>query len=258
MLGIKKILIICQRKQTETNDKIRVETTNQTIQQYVDKLYPNFFKKYDYMTSGLTNDNITTNFANYMFDLDPTQTKSFNFIKEKYHSYDIIILNTCPLPFFNVFFYYSISKLLTKNGIFLILAINEKIIENSLEIYRNFNIKINNEIDQIFYNGPENIDTTNFIIKNLVQIQLPERKIIQSLFEWKNINNEPVLILRTEPNPQYMQILIQELCKNMNNNLFKLLPYIVQLIFRNTAKYCINKNKGNIILANQINQISLF
>jgi hypothetical protein len=254
MLGIKKILILCQRKHSNNiKDNTQINIVNLKIQNYINIIYPNYFKQYTYITPCYSIEIDGPNCSDYKFEFNPENKDTYNFIKENLSSYDCVILNTCPIPLFNPFIFYGLSKLLRKNGHLLLLGTNVESFIDTLGTYRRHNKYDKTE----FYNGPKELNITDEYIF-AVSMQTESRIIIQSLFEWTYVDDIPFLILKTNPSPQYITILIKYLCQhNLNNNLFKLLPFIIQQIFKNVSKYCIQKNKGNILLAQQILKIPL-
>lgn len=251
---MKRILVLCQRKRSnESKWTENVIKTNETIKEYMDKIYPMYQKNYTFLSSCLDQDKGDPDCADFKFDFNPINQETINFIQERRSSYDIIILNTCPLPLFNPFIIYGLCELLVREGHFFILAINEKnISKNTTELYTYY---FSHHKKILLKTIPENskISETAVTFDNIGIAEL-----MDNIFNWIKINDEIFFVKKSEYSNEYIIPLFQYLCKYYNPNLFKILPYHIQLFSKKVSKYCIEQNRGNIKLANEIINSRLF
>lgn len=256
MTEFKKILVLCQRKFSKTNsENLIVQNYVKSIENYTNNLYPNALKTYTYLTDCVDIERDGSNCADFIFQFNPENKQTIEFIHEYKKTFDIIILQQCPIPFFNPFIIYGISRLLKTNGELHIVSLWLDKISDTLYIYQAQN---KSDQDSEFYKGPNTIEQRAKITDYYIQWPENVRNIIKSLFIWSSVGNIPVLVLKRIPDSDYILYLIEYFClqlknkKNYVQNLFILLPYPVQMYFKKAAKYCLIKNEGDLEVAKNI------
>ena len=132
-----KILVLCQRKSGFDN-LVRVENTIiPKLEKHVLDFFKNDFNeiKFEYMSPGISIDNNPEN-VDYLMTLGNNE-KTLEFVKENKESYICVVLQTCPLIFMNEAFPY-IYHLLKKDGIVLLISVNQNIQIKEINIHTDF------------------------------------------------------------------------------------------------------------------------
>ena len=127
-----KILVLCQRKKTDTNDKNTVNKTVNSITKFIESIYSdkdNF--EYTFLTKCLLNDTLP-DCADIKMEFNMYNKKTQEWVFKNKGYFDIIILNTCPISFFPIHFWYGMYELLSNKGNLYMMAINSNNIQNIL------------------------------------------------------------------------------------------------------------------------------
>ena len=108
-----KILILCQRKQS-TVDTDKLLKANNNIKAFVESIYPFSNHDYTFLTDCPREKNTCAADVKMNFDMMNEQTQ--NWVNINIGSFDLIIMNTCPVSLFRVDFWYGMYKLLKVNS----------------------------------------------------------------------------------------------------------------------------------------------
>lgn len=140
-----RILVLCQRKKsfdTKKNsfgftDNFIVNVTTDRIEKYVKR----YFKGQDVYIEYLIDYGSNTNMydADFKFHFEPNSSntkiriQSYQFIREHIGVYDMIILQTCPMPYFIKNFKH-LPTLMTDDGVVTIRTFSTTNIDGSFDI----------------------------------------------------------------------------------------------------------------------------
>lgn len=268
----KKILILCQRKYSDKENEL-VQSYITSIKNYTSKLYPNTLIQYTYLSECLSKSYDGNNCADYIFEFNPQNNQTLEFIFEYKKYFDTIILHQCPVYYFNPFTIYALTKILKPSGQLHIISLwRDNIDNNTLHIYRTQNF--NDKLSEFYLGLPNFIEKENQVLETNLEQKLENnteeydqwpvnvREILKCFFIWNNIENIPYLELKNIPNKNYISYLINYFCENIKEkyikNLFISLEYPIQMYFKKVAKYCLLKNKGNVEYAKIILRMPIF
>lgn len=127
-----RVLVLCQRKRTESGDKNTVRSTVESIAKFVESRYGNKDDiEYTFLTLCLPGDNIP-DCADVKMDFNMYHKDTQQWVSKHREYFDIIILNTCPFSFFPAHFWYGMYELLSERGDLYMMSINSTRIKNVL------------------------------------------------------------------------------------------------------------------------------
>lgn len=171
-----RVLVLCQRKRTDTGDKNAVRSTVESIAKFVESRYGNKDDiEYTFLTLCLPGDNIP-DCADVKMDFNMYHKDTQQWVSKHRGYFDIIILNTCPLKFFPAHFWYGMYELLSERGDLYMMAISSTKVQNVLSNALNMDNKeptlimlpiegfVLKSIELLFYMGK----TNNYLRKNKV------------------------------------------------------------------------------------------
>ena len=127
-----RVLVLCQRKRTEWGDHKAVRSTVESIAKFVESRYGNKSNfEYTFLTRCLPGD-IIPDCADVKMEFNMYHKETQKWVSRHMGYFDIIILNTCPLGFFPVHFWYGMYELLSERGDLYMMAISRTKVQNVL------------------------------------------------------------------------------------------------------------------------------
>ena len=124
------ILILCQRR-CATEDKDKVNSTRLNIEKYIESIYGEEPKNYFWLCEGVKE----IRCVDFHFKFDMFNYNTQNFVKTYKNFFDLVMFNTCPIPFFTPFDFFGIHSILKDKGNLMINAINGKKVKYETKYY---------------------------------------------------------------------------------------------------------------------------
>uniref|UniRef100_A0A6C0LVV4 Uncharacterized protein n=1 Tax=viral metagenome TaxID=1070528 RepID=A0A6C0LVV4_9ZZZZ len=216
-----EILVLCQRKKSNTKDTQKILIVNEKIVNFVKNIYPRRSHKYTFLTNCLPEDT-NSDCADVKMNFDMMKEQTRNWVNINKNKFNLIIMNTCPVSLFPAHFWYGMYKLLEND--------ESRIYMTSFTENKGSNIT-SDAITDLLHSKKSSIRPIRGI----------PLKSVNVLFDTSSGN----YLLKKKNNHVIFTYLIRESCSDYNNNLieiYTILPkYIQEFIFNVCSVVLSNK-----------------
>ena len=220
------ILILCQRKCAK-EEKNLVTGINAKIKEYISKEYGKKDYKYYWLCEGVKD----INCADFHFNFSMFNYNTQNFVETYKNYFDIVMLNTCPVPFFTPYDFFGIHSILKENGNLLINAINNK--------------KVKYETGYYMSNNSSLCPTP---------IAKEQIKLLFQLIVWENMEGEQTsFLIKTGLKENSYKPLITEMMNSNNSKQFSLMFNSLPVKLKNFMYYQTNKVNKSLFKKKSLN-----